>query len=112
MNDVVLCDHRIPTLVLVMFWGCSLHLVYNLFACINISLFVIMLAWRYDNHNMLLLVRFLVTCCCCCLVQARSAVVSTVYRKAFRLSNKARQGSTVGEVVNLQSIDAQKLQVQ
>lgn len=36
--------------------------------------------------------------------------MAAVYRKSFYLSNKARQQSTVGEIVNLQSIDANKFQ--
>ena len=42
-------------------------------------------------------------------MRIRSAVVTTVYRKALHLSNDARQKSTVGEIVNHMSIDAQKL---
>ena len=41
----------------------------------------------------------------------RSALVAAVYRKSFLLSNAARQQSTLGEIVNLQSIDATRLQV-
>ena len=40
-------------------------------------------------------------------MRLRSATIATVYRKALRLSSSARQGSTVGEMVNLMSIDAQ-----
>lgn len=39
----------------------------------------------------------------------RTALISAVYEKSFKLSNKARQQSTTGEIVNLQSIDSQKL---
>jgi len=42
-------------------------------------------------------------------MRVRAAVVTTIYRKAFLLSNDARQKSTVGEIVNLMSIDAQRL---
>jgi ATP-binding cassette, subfamily C (CFTR/MRP), member 1 len=41
-------------------------------------------------------------------MQARAAVVTAVYQKAFRLSSRARQKSTVGEIVNLQAIDSQR----
>eukprot|EP01117_Protostelium_nocturnum_P001793 TRINITY_DN1224_c0_g1_i1.p1 TRINITY_DN1224_c0_g1~~TRINITY_DN1224_c0_g1_i1.p1 ORF type:complete len:1080 (+),score=410.48 TRINITY_DN1224_c0_g1_i1:135-3242(+) len=43
-------------------------------------------------------------------MQIRTATTSIVYKKAFDLSNKARGESTIGEMVNLQSIDAQKFQ--
>lgn len=39
----------------------------------------------------------------------RGSVVVEVYRKAFRQSASARQQSTVGEIVNLMSLDAQRL---
>eukprot|EP01113_Clastostelium_recurvatum_P045650 TRINITY_DN786_c0_g1_i1.p1 TRINITY_DN786_c0_g1~~TRINITY_DN786_c0_g1_i1.p1 ORF type:complete len:1526 (-),score=434.15 TRINITY_DN786_c0_g1_i1:5921-10498(-) len=42
--------------------------------------------------------------------QVRSAVVSVVYRKSMRLSGASRQKWTVGEIVNHQSIDAQRFQ--
>eukprot|EP00026_Physarum_polycephalum_P000464 Phypoly_transcript_00465.p1 GENE.Phypoly_transcript_00465~~Phypoly_transcript_00465.p1 ORF type:complete len:1411 (+),score=128.73 Phypoly_transcript_00465:182-4414(+) len=43
-------------------------------------------------------------------MQVRSAVVSIVYRKSVRLSNSARMTTSVGEIVNHQSIDAQRFQ--
>lgn len=43
-------------------------------------------------------------------MQIRAAVVSAVYRKSVRLSNAARMGSSVGEIVNHQSIDASRFQ--
>lgn len=39
----------------------------------------------------------------------RAAIIAAVYKKALRLSNRARQNSTVGEIVNLMSVDAQRL---
>ncbi|XP_055295156.1 multidrug resistance-associated protein 1-like [Sitodiplosis mosellana] len=42
-------------------------------------------------------------------LRIRTTLVSTVYRKALRLSNTARKESTVGEVVNLMAVDAQHL---
>lgn len=39
----------------------------------------------------------------------RSTITVTVYNKAFRLSNRAKQGATVGEMVNLQAIDSQRI---
>ena len=41
--------------------------------------------------------------------QIRAAIVSIVYKKSFLLSPKARQGSTVGDIVNHMSIDADRL---
>ncbi|XP_054264491.1 ATP-binding cassette sub-family C member 3-like [Macrosteles quadrilineatus] len=38
----------------------------------------------------------------------RTALMSAVYRKALRISNSARKTSTVGEVVNLMAVDAQR----
>jgi ATP-binding cassette subfamily C (CFTR/MRP) protein 1 len=47
----------------------------------------------------------------CCIVgmNLRAALVSLIYKKALRLSNASRQSSTVGEIVNLMSVDAQRL---
>ncbi|XP_049764041.1 multidrug resistance-associated protein 1 isoform X1 [Schistocerca cancellata] len=42
-------------------------------------------------------------------LRVRTAVIAAVYRKALRMSNSARKESTVGEIVNLMSVDAQKL---
>ncbi|CAK8679779.1 unnamed protein product [Clavelina lepadiformis] len=42
-------------------------------------------------------------------MQMRTALVSIIYEKALLLSNAARQESTVGEIVNLMSTDAQRL---
>ncbi|KAG8225955.1 hypothetical protein J437_LFUL006184, partial [Ladona fulva] len=41
-------------------------------------------------------------------MRIRTAVISAIYRKALRLSNAARRESTVGEIVNLMSVDAQR----
>uniref|UniRef100_A0A0K8SLI1 ABC-type glutathione-S-conjugate transporter n=1 Tax=Lygus hesperus TaxID=30085 RepID=A0A0K8SLI1_LYGHE len=38
----------------------------------------------------------------------RTALISTIYRKALRLSSASRKESTVGEIVNLMSVDAQR----
>jgi len=40
----------------------------------------------------------------------RSAVVTCVYKKALRLSVTARQSSSAGEITNLMSVDAQRMQ--
>ncbi|KAI9003550.1 P-loop containing nucleoside triphosphate hydrolase protein [Gaertneriomyces semiglobifer] len=42
-------------------------------------------------------------------MRVRSAVVTTIYRKSLVLSNASRQSSTVGEIVNLQSVDAGRI---
>jgi hypothetical protein len=42
--------------------------------------------------------------------KVRSAIVTAVYNKSLRLSGASRQSSTVGEVVNHMSLDAQRLQ--
>ncbi|KAL1454350.1 hypothetical protein WDU94_010619, partial [Cyamophila willieti] len=44
-------------------------------------------------------------------MRIRSALVSTIYRKALTISNTARKESTVGEIVNLMSVDAQRIDV-
>lgn len=41
-------------------------------------------------------------------MRIRTALISTIYRKALRMSNVAKKESTVGEIVNLMSVDAQK----
>ncbi|XP_074036465.1 multidrug-Resistance like Protein 1 isoform X3 [Leptinotarsa decemlineata] len=41
-------------------------------------------------------------------MRIRTVLISTIYRKALRISNSARKESTVGEIVNLMAVDAQK----
>lgn len=41
-------------------------------------------------------------------MRVRTALVSAIYRKALKMSNTARKETTVGEIVNLMSVDAQK----
>jgi len=43
-------------------------------------------------------------------LRVRTAVVVAVYRKALKLSSSERQGRSVGEIVNLISTDAQRIQ--
>lgn len=38
----------------------------------------------------------------------RTALISSIYRKALRISSAAKKNTTVGEIVNLMSVDAQK----
>ncbi|XP_071043193.1 multidrug resistance-associated protein 1 isoform X2 [Parasteatoda tepidariorum] len=42
-------------------------------------------------------------------MRIRSCVISVVYKKALTLSNSARKNFTVGEVVNLMSVDTQRV---
>lgn len=41
-------------------------------------------------------------------MRIRTALVSTIYRKSLKISNSARKETTVGEIVNLMAVDAQK----
>ncbi|CAH1105174.1 unnamed protein product [Psylliodes chrysocephalus] len=41
-------------------------------------------------------------------MRIRTVLVLTIYRKALKISNSARKESTVGEIVNLMAVDAQK----
>ncbi|KAI8807236.1 P-loop containing nucleoside triphosphate hydrolase protein [Cladochytrium replicatum] len=43
-------------------------------------------------------------------MRVRAAIVTAVYKKSLTLSNTARGRSTVGEIVNLMSVDSAKLQ--
>ena len=43
-------------------------------------------------------------------LRVRTAIVVAVYRKALKLSSSERQGRSVGEIVNLISTDAQRIQ--
>ncbi|CAI2167258.1 20609_t:CDS:10 [Funneliformis geosporum] len=42
-------------------------------------------------------------------MRIRAGLVTAIYRKSLKLSNSSRQNSTVGEIVNHMSVDAQKL---
>ncbi|CAI8018867.1 Multidrug resistance-associated protein 1, partial [Geodia barretti] len=41
-------------------------------------------------------------------MRMRSAIVAAIYKKALCLNNKSRREKTVGEIVNLMSVDAQR----
>ncbi|XP_043474514.1 multidrug resistance-associated protein 1 isoform X1 [Leptopilina heterotoma] len=41
-------------------------------------------------------------------LRIRTALIAAIYRKALRVSNSARKETTVGEIVNLMSVDAQR----
>ncbi|CAD5115099.1 DgyrCDS4110 [Dimorphilus gyrociliatus] len=43
-------------------------------------------------------------------MRIKSAFIAAVYKKALTMSNEARKTSTVGEIVNLMSVDAQRMQ--
>ncbi|KAH9523860.1 Multidrug resistance-associated protein 1 [Bulinus truncatus] len=43
-------------------------------------------------------------------MNVRSVLVTAIYKKALRISNEAKKKSTVGEIVNLMSVDAQRIQ--
>jgi ATP-binding cassette subfamily C (CFTR/MRP) protein 1 len=38
----------------------------------------------------------------------RTTLISAIYRKALRMTGAARKESTVGEIVNLMSVDVQR----
>jgi ATP-binding cassette subfamily C (CFTR/MRP) protein 1 len=38
----------------------------------------------------------------------RTSLISTIYRKALRMNSASKKDSTVGEIVNLMSIDVQR----
>lgn len=44
-------------------------------------------------------------------MRIRTALTSAIYRKSLRMSNAARKESTVGEIVNLMSVDAQRYEL-
>ncbi|XP_006833709.1 PREDICTED: canalicular multispecific organic anion transporter 2 [Chrysochloris asiatica] len=41
-------------------------------------------------------------------IRLRSAIIGTIYRKALVITNSVKRESTVGEIVNLMSVDAQR----
>ncbi|XP_050416423.2 multidrug resistance-associated protein 1 [Patella vulgata] len=43
-------------------------------------------------------------------MRVKSSVISAIYRKAMTIDSEARKASTAGEIVNLMSVDAQRLQ--
>ncbi|CAD5116964.1 DgyrCDS5802 [Dimorphilus gyrociliatus] len=43
-------------------------------------------------------------------MRAKSALTAVIYRKSLRLSNRSKRKTTVGEIVNLISVDCQKIQ--
>ncbi|XP_052767473.1 multidrug resistance-associated protein 1-like isoform X2 [Mya arenaria] len=71
--------------------------------CLAVSLFATSmlktLFWQTCLHNMISLG-----------LSIRVALIGAVYRKALTLSNSAKKTSTVGEIVNLMSVDCQRIQ--
>ncbi|XP_045182658.2 multidrug resistance-associated protein 1-like [Mercenaria mercenaria] len=57
------------------------------------------LVWQTCLHNMIGLG-----------LTIKTALIGAVYRKALTLSNSAKKTSTVGEIVNLMSVDCQRIQ--
>ncbi|XP_035826503.1 multidrug resistance-associated protein 1 [Aplysia californica] len=47
----------------------------------------------------------------CVAIRVRSAAIATVFRKALTMCSEARKDSTVGEIVNLMSVDAANLEM-
>ena len=45
----------------------------------------------------------------CSSLQIQNSLIVTVFDKSLRISSSARQESTIGEIVNLMSVDAQKV---
>ncbi|XP_063421679.1 multidrug resistance-associated protein 1-like [Mytilus trossulus] len=43
-------------------------------------------------------------------MRARSALIAAVFKKSLTMNNEARKSSTVGEIVNLMSVDCQRFQ--
>lgn len=41
-------------------------------------------------------------------LRIRTALISAIFRKSLRMSNKSRKDTTVGEIVNLMAVDAQR----
>lgn len=42
-------------------------------------------------------------------MRTRTAIIAAIYQKALKLGNRARHSYTVGEIVNLMSVDAQRI---
>ncbi|KAJ4976248.1 hypothetical protein NE237_001354 [Protea cynaroides] len=42
-------------------------------------------------------------------IRARAGLVAMIYRKGLKLSNESRQGHTSGEIINLMSVDAERI---
>ncbi|XP_052516754.1 ATP-binding cassette sub-family C member 2 [Budorcas taxicolor] len=104
-----------------------LKVVYDILTFLNPQLLKLLIAFANDHgiylwtgylYSILLFVVALIQSVClqyyfqlCFLLgmKVRTTVMASVYKKALTLSNRARKQYTVGETVNLMSVDAQKL---
>ncbi|XP_068817678.1 ATP-binding cassette sub-family C member 2 [Capricornis sumatraensis] len=104
-----------------------LKVVYDILTFLNPQLLKLLIAFANDRgtylwtgylYSILLFVVALIQSVClqyyfqlCFLLgmKVRTTVMASVYKKALTLSNRARKQYTVGETVNLMSVDAQKL---
>ncbi|CAI9177984.1 unnamed protein product [Rangifer tarandus platyrhynchus] len=104
-----------------------LKLVYDILTFLNPQLLKLLIAFANDPemylwtgylYSILLFVVALVQSVClqyyfqlCFMLgmKVRTTIMASVYKKALTLSNRARKQYTIGETVNLMSVDAQKL---
>ncbi|EPQ19682.1 Canalicular multispecific organic anion transporter 1 [Myotis brandtii] len=104
-----------------------LKLVYDTLTFLNPQLLKLLISFANDRdayvwigylYSILFFVVALLQSCCLqyyfqlCFtlgVNVRTTIMASVYKKALNLSNRARKLYTVGETVNLMSVDAQKL---
>ncbi|XP_040110140.1 canalicular multispecific organic anion transporter 1 [Oryx dammah] len=104
-----------------------LKVVYDILTFLNPQLLKLLIAfannhgiylWTGYLYSILLFVVALIQSVClqyyfqlCFLLgmKVRTTIMASVYKKALTLSNRARKQYTVGETVNLMSVDAQKL---
>lgn len=61
-----------------------------------VSMMQAVLNGQYFHHNFMVGLRI------------RTGVITAVYRKALRISSRAKRSTTTGEIVNLMSVDAQR----
>ncbi|XP_076819725.1 multidrug resistance-associated protein 1-like isoform X2 [Clavelina lepadiformis] len=71
---------------------------YTLAVLLFLTAMLLSIVQQQDNHAVLTVG-----------MRVRSGIIAAVYRKALTLSNAARKESTVGEIVNLMSVDAQRM---
>nr|XP_020746844.1 canalicular multispecific organic anion transporter 1 [Odocoileus virginianus texanus] len=104
-----------------------LKLVYDILTFLNPQLLKLLIAFANDRemylwtgylYSILLFVVALIQSVClqyyfqlCFMLgmKVRTTIMASVYKKALTLSNRARKQYTIGETVNLMSVDAQKL---
>ncbi|XP_044790836.2 ATP-binding cassette sub-family C member 2 isoform X2 [Bubalus kerabau] len=104
-----------------------LKVVYDILTFLNPQLLKLLIAFANDRgiylwtgylYSILLFVVALIQSVCLqyyfqlCFVlgmKVRTTIMASVYKKALTVSNRARKQYTIGETVNLMSVDAQKL---